>query len=178
MSTRAAHRYAKAVLDLAIQTKKEEAVYKDMQLIRETLLASQELVQSLKSPIIENAQKKMVVEKVFQGKTQDLTTKLFGLLAENKRLDILPIIVEQYTSLFNAHKGIVKATVITAVPLDDAMTQKVMAKAKELVGNKQITLDSRVDESILGGFVLRVGDVQADTSIANQLKKLKRELVN
>ncbi|PID68808.1 MAG: ATP synthase F1 subunit delta [Flavobacteriia bacterium] len=177
MSTRAAHRYAKAILDLAVKNKQEDAVYKDMQLIAETFAADSKLEEVLKSPMLKYQDKHQLVNKIFEGKTTTLVTQLFKLLTDNKRLDILNTITSQFTKLYNDQKGIVKAVVTSAVALHDVMTKKVMDKAQSLVGDKKVLLQSQVDESLIGGFILRVGDVQLDTSIAGQLKKLKRELI-
>ena len=80
----------------------------------------------------------------------------------------------KYNQLYDQSKGIELATVTTAVPLTDALKQKVLAKAKELTG-KDIEVESIVDDTIIGGFILRIGDIQYNESISNQLSKLKRE---
>lgn len=177
MNTRAANRYAKALIELASQTNIEDVVQKDMVTIFSTIQSSKELQNVLNSPIIKISDKKAVVEKIFEGKVNPLTNKLFALLSENKRMDLLHSISSQYNVLYNNQKGIVKAVVTSAVALDEEMKTKVLAKAKELVGNKTISLENKIDSNLLGGFILRVGDVQVDASIATQLKKLKRDLI-
>ncbi len=177
MNTRAANRYAKALIELASQTGLEDAIQKDMGTIFETLQSNKELQNVLNSPIIKISDKKAIVDKIFEGKVNPFTIKLFGLLAENKRMDLLQSISGQYNVLYNDKKGIVKAIVTSAVPLDDNMKTKVLAKAKELVGSKTIILENKIDPSLIGGFVLRVGDVQVDASITTQLKKLKRDMI-
>lgn len=178
MNTRAANRYAKALIELASQTHQEDAVYADMQSIALSIVASKDLQQVLKSPILENTLKKSAVDAVFGENAQPLTLKLFGLLAENKRMELLQAIATQYQTLYNTQKGIVKAVVTTAIALDDALKTKVLQKSQEIVGSgKKITIENKIDPSLIGGFVLRIGDVQVDASIVNQLQKLKRDLV-
>ena len=80
----------------------------------------------------------------------------------------------KYNQLYDQQRGSEVATVTTAVPLTDELEIKVLAKVKELT-NKAVELENIVDESILGGFILRMGDKQYNASIANQLNKLKRE---
>ena len=75
-------------------------------------------------------------------------------------------------------KGLQAATVITAVAITPELETKVLAKVTELTGSTQVDLENIVDESIIGGFVLRVGDTQYNASIASQLGKLKREFSN
>lgn len=178
MNTRAANRYAKALIELASQTKIEDVIQKDMAIIFSTLQSNVELNNVLNNPIIKISDKKAIVEKIFEGKVNSLTNKLFLLLSENKRMNLLYSISSQYGVLYDTQKGIVKAIVTSAIALDDEMKAKVLEKAKELVGNKTISLENKLDSNLLGGFVLRVGDVQVDASIATQLKKLKRSLLS
>ncbi len=175
MNTRAANRYAKALLDLALEQKQEDAVFKDMQDIYTSISESGDLQVMLNNPIITNAAKKGALENIFTT-LSGLSKKLIDLLAENKRLAILQAVATQYNLLYNTSKGIVKATVTTAVAIDEAMRKQVLDKATTLADGKKIDLENKIDKTILGGFILRVGDIQIDTSIANKLKKLKRDL--
>ena len=72
-------------------------------------------------------------------------------------------------------KGVKVAKVITAVALTPALEEKVLAKVKELTGSTSVTLNKEIDPAIIGGFILRVGDLQYNASIANQLGNIKRE---
>ena len=92
----------------------------------------------------------------------------------NAIVDILSTVALKFNDLYDASKGIESATVTTAIPLTDDLKAKVLAKAKELTG-KEVTVENIVDENIIGGFILRIGDLQYNASIANQLGKLKRE---
>ncbi|MBP0902832.1 ATP synthase F1 subunit delta [Mariniflexile gromovii] len=170
---RAAIRYAKAVLSLASDRKTADAVNADMKLIASTIAESKDLNDALQSPVISASVKKAVLLEVFK-KADKTTLSLIDTLVTNNRIAILGDVASKYTQLFDESKGIQVATVTTAIPLTDALKQKVLAKAKELTG-KDIEVKSIVDESILGGFILRVGDIQYNASIANQLSKLKRE---
>ena len=178
MSTRAAKRYAKAILDLALEKKQEDVMSKDMEFISESIEASNELKMLLNSPVFKVSDKKQALEAIFSKNTSELTTKLIGLLADNKRIGLLPLITKSYAELYNEIKKTVSATVTTAFPISDSLREKVMTKAVELAGNKTVSLENKIDENIIGGFILRVGDVQIDASIANKLKTLERELKN
>ncbi|MCL4124318.1 UNVERIFIED_CONTAM: hypothetical protein GTU68_066505 [Idotea baltica] len=170
---RAAIRYAKAVLSLASDQKTADTVNTDMKLIANTIAESQDLSDALKSPVVSSAIKKSILLEVF--KNADKTTlSLINLLMTNNRIDILGDVAVKFNELFDESKGIELATVTTAVALTDALKSKVLAKAKELTG-KDVEVENIVDESIIGGFILRVGDVQYNASIANQLSKLKQE---
>ncbi|WP_282134831.1 ATP synthase F1 subunit delta [Seonamhaeicola maritimus] len=171
--TRAAIRYAKAILSLASDQKSADAVNKDMKLIAATIADSKELSDTLQSPVISSTIKKAVLLEVFK-KSNKATISLIETLINNNRIDLLGTVAVKYNQLFDQSKGIELATVTTAVAITDALKKKVLAKAKELTG-KEIEVENIVDESILGGFILRIGDVQYNASIANQLNKLKRE---
>ena len=84
-------------------------------------------------------------------------------------------VAKSYVQLYNDEQGVKVATVITAVPLSSELEAKVMAKVKQLTGSEKVTLKNEIDPSIIGGFILRVGDIQYNASIANQFGNLKRE---
>lgn len=170
--TRAAIRYAKAILDLAKDQNSAPAVNDDMKLIINAIADNKELKSLLNSPVVKAAQKTAVLKEVFAN-TNAITTGLVDVLADNKRIPLLDAVATEYTSLFDASQGFQKAHVTTAVALTDDMNAKVLAKVKELTG-KEALIENTIDESILGGFILRVGDLQYNASIANNFNKLKR----
>lgn len=171
--TRAAIRYAKAVLSLAIDQKSEETINNDMKLIAKTISENTDLDLALKNAIAKQETKKEILTQVFP-KLNPLSSKLFDVLVDNNRIDAVGDVARKYNELYEAHIGKEKATVTTAVPMTDDLEIKVMAKIKELT-SKSVELVNIVDENIIGGFILRVGDIQYNASIANKLNKLKRE---
>lgn len=171
--TRAAIRYAKAVLSLAKDQSIAPIVNQDMKLIATAVAASKDLNEMLQSPIIPTAIKKSALLAVFKDLNK-LSVNLIDTLITNKRIDILGVVAETYNQLFDKEQGTQVAKVTSAVPLTDELKKMVLAKVKELTGNDAEIINV-VDESILGGFILRVGDIQYDASISNKLNKLKRE---
>lgn len=171
--TRASIRYAKAILGLAKDENMSKAVNEDMDLIANTVAKSSELSQVLKSNVIKPEQKKDVLRKIFPN-INTLSSGLFDVLIANKRIGILGEVAERYNVLYDVLNEKEKATVTTAIPMTSELELKVLAKVKELT-NKGVDLENIVDENILGGFILRIGDKQYNASIANQLSKLKRE---
>ena len=172
--TRAALRYAKAILNLAKENGKETEVNKDMQLIASTIDQNSELQVVLNSPIIKADAKTNVLSELFKNKISNITLGMFNLLEENKRLELLSMIAKQYTIIYEYFKRIDVAKVTTAVPLSKELEKKVLDKVVELTGNKA-TIENVVNPDLLGGFVLRVGDVQYDASISNYLNELRKE---
>lgn len=175
--SRAAIRYAKAVLDLATDGGNVAAVLSDMKSVSATLEGSKDLRLALQSPIIKAEDKRAVLKEVFAGTSKE-TLGVIELLLENKRAHLLHNVAQGFISLYNDQQGVKAATVTTAVAITQELEAKVLAKVKELTGSTDVKLENIVDESIIGGFILRVGDAQYNASIASQLGKLKREFSN
>lgn len=175
-NSRAAVRYAKAILDLAVDNKATEKVEKDMRTILATVAESADLRNLLASPVIKSAVKKEALSGVFKG-SDTVTEGLITILVDNKRVDLLDEVAEKYIVLNEELKGKDLAYVTTAVPLTPALEKAILKKVTELTG-KKVTVVNKIDESIVGGFVLRVGDLQYDASISNKLNNLKREFTN
>ncbi len=171
--TRAAIRYAKAVLDLAKDQNTVETVNNDMVLIANSVAKSKDLSDMLQSPVLRSEVKKSALLEVFKD-SNTITVGLIDTLISNKRINILSEVASMYNRLYDQYRGSEVATVITAIPLTDELKSKVLAKAKELTG-KDVELKNIIDQSIIGGFILRIGDIQYNASITNQLNKLKRE---
>ncbi|EDM45265.1 ATP synthase subunit D [unidentified eubacterium SCB49] len=171
--SRAAIRYAKAVLDQANLANISEVVFGDMKSVGTTIAGSKELRNVLQSPIIKGEDKKQALHKIFEGNS-DVTKSLIDILTANKRIDLLGGVATSYINLYNERKGVKVAHVTTAVPLSEALEKEVLAKVKQMTGSDNISIENKIDESIIGGFILRVGDVQYNASIANQLGNLKR----
>ena len=171
--SRAAIRYAKAVLSLASDKNVAEDVNNDMKLIATTIAENVELSQVLKSAIVKSDVKKAALTQIFPN-IDSISSGLFNVLVSNKRLDILGDVASKYSVLFDELNGKEIAQVTTAIPMTNDLELKVLAKVKELT-SKAVELENIVDESILGGFILRVGDKQYNASVSNKLNKLKRE---
>lgn len=172
--TRAAIRYAKALLDLSIDQKKDDGVNKDMLLIAGTISENKDLQIMLKSPVIKAKSKKDVLMAIFKTSVNNISEGLILQLIENKRLELLGEIAKQYTIIYDYHKGTQVAKVTSAYALTADLKAKVLQKITDLVG-KKVDLENIVDPSLIGGFVLRVGDKQFDASISGKLNKLRRE---
>ena len=173
---RAAIRYAKATLDYAVEKKAAEAVEKDMRTIAATISENKELQGLLESPIVNSEIKKNVLLEVFKD-ADEITKGLVQTMLDNKRIAMLQEVAYKYIIQYEKMKGEEVAYVTTAVPLTPELEKKILAQVTKATGNK-VTIENKVDESILGGFVLRVGDTQYDASIANKLNGLKREFTN
>lgn len=174
--TRAAKRYAKAILDLAKDQNVAEEVNRDMEDIAKTISGSDELQEFLASPVVKTRMKKDALVEIFKN-PNSITTGAFDILLENNRINILKAVAQKYTFLYNEMNQVQVATVTTAVPLNAQLEAKILAKIKEITG-RGATIKSEIDPSIIGGFVMRIGDLQYNASVANSLSNLGREFQN
>ncbi|AVR44869.1 ATP synthase F1 subunit delta [Christiangramia fulva] len=170
--TRAAKRYAKAILSLAKDKNSATKVQEDMLSILRTVEGSKELSDMLGSPVIKNSLKKKSLSAIFPN-LNELTQGSVDLLIENGRLEILDAVARQYIYMYNEDNQLKEAIVTTAIPLDKELEKVIMTKVKELTGT-EAKLKQIVDESIIGGFILRIGDLQYDASVSRSLNNLKR----
>jgi F-type H+-transporting ATPase subunit delta len=174
--SRAAVRYAKAILELANQNGTTDQVNSDMTLMQDAWKQSKDLQMFLTNPVIKQEMKRNALLEVFP-QAQKETNALFELLYQNKRFDLLYVITQKFQELLLVQNGIVKATVTTAIPMTAELEKQVLEKAKQMTSH-QVILEHKVDESIIGGFILRVGDQQLNASVASRLQEIKREIIN
>src|SRR5690625_962742 len=175
MSTsRAAFRYAKALIQGADQQDNAAAMQKDMQAVFNTIEDSKDLRLALNSPIIKSADKEQILLEVFAKQTK-ATHNLIQVLIHNKRANLLGEISKAYIDLHNKRKGLINVEVITATALTPEMEEKVLAKAKEITKANEVIITSTINPELLGGFIIRVGDIEYNESISNQLDTLKKE---
>ena len=174
---RASLRYAKAILNLAQDTKSESKVDADMKLIAKTIEENHDFEVMLRSPILKAKDKMKVLRALFDGKIDNITLGFFNLLEDNKRISMLESIAKQYSIIYDFLKNMQVAKVTTAVAITKDIEDKVLAKIVELTGDKA-NIENEVNPDIIGGFILRLGDVQYDASISNYLNAMKKEFDN
>lgn len=170
-------RYAKALFNLSLQNKAEQAVYNDMSLVSGTLTQSTELQQVLTNPVYKQQQKQEILKAVFHAKVHELTLSLFNLVIKNKRELQLTAICRVYIDIYKSHKNLKTVKLITASTIDKGLKEKILNMVKELY-KTDIELDEQLDKNLIGGFILRIDDKQFDASLSNKLKQVKNKLLN
>ncbi|MDA0356424.1 MAG: ATP synthase F1 subunit delta [Bacteroidetes bacterium] len=173
---RAAYRYAKALLSAAQEQQVAQYVFDDMVLISESVKASTDLEKLLESAVVKGSVKLNALKAGFP-EVNSLTVKLFELLDTNNRMALMSHVAKAFIEAFDSSQGKITAQVTTAVPMTPALETQVLTKIKALT-NKTVNLEQEVDPSIVGGFILRIGDQQYDASITNQLNQLERVLTS
>lgn len=172
--SRAAIRYAKAMLQEANDATTAKVVFDDMESVYGTIKASKELQIVLSSPVINANDKREALLAIFEHLSKN-TKSLIRVLVENQRTSLLADVSKKYIELYNEAQGVKVAQVTTAIALSSELEEKVLAKVKELTGSTKVSIENKIDASIIGGFILRIGDLQYNASIANSLASIKRE---
>lgn len=168
------HRYAKSLLDLALDLNQVEEVHADMKHLLESASENRDLTLMLRSPIIKPDDKIAVLTKVFENKMSNLSMQFLTLLAKKKREELLLEIADKFLSLYKDHKGIKTAYLSTARPLNDDVRKRVITRLSAETG-AEVELNELIDDSLIGGFVLRMDDKQIDASMRGALNKIARE---
>ncbi|KAA5545676.1 ATP synthase F1 subunit delta [Adhaeribacter rhizoryzae] len=171
---RVASRYAKSLLDLALEKGLLEQVYQDMVLFAKTVKDNRDFELFLTNPIINHGKKLAVLKSLFTGKVSDLTLKFFLLVTEKNREAILASVSTEFIKQYNDYKGILIAHVTTAVPLTPELRVQLVQRLAQQTG-KTIQLQENVDSALIGGLVVRIGDLQVDDSIKTNLRNLKNK---
>jgi|TARA_B100000768_G_scaffold176064_1_gene188304 F-type H+-transporting ATPase subunit delta len=172
-TSRAAIRYAKALLLEAVDKNSLEETFNDMKLVKITFANNIELKHMVESRVIKNSIKLSSLNLIFK-QLGALSLSLINVLYENNRMNILDIVALKYIERYKDFKGIQSATVTTAVPLNKELENQILETTSKLT-NKKMTLINKVDKSLVGGFVLRVGDIEYNASFKNKLKNIKQE---
>ena len=173
-SSKAASRYAKALLEIAIDQKKIDSILGDMNFLTQVSEESSEFETLVSSPIISTEKKISIFDMIFEQFEKE-SKDFVKLIANNKREGLLPAIAVSFDTLVKEHRGIVPVTIVTASPMDTSTKEAILAKVKNAVeGNLEVT--EEVDESLIGGFLVKMGDIQIDATVANQFNNLKQRL--
>ena len=172
--TRASIRYAKATLAFAEEANSSQAVNDDIKSLMSLMKENLELSEVLENPML-GADRKEALMNAILPESREETKKLFSLLAENNRMELLLLTCDNFTQLYAAQRGEVKVIVTTATPLTLDLENQVLQEVKKLT-DKKVILENKIDSSIIGGYILKIDDKEFDASISSQLKAIKTTL--
>lgn len=169
-----ASRYAKSLLELAVEKNILEEVMKDVKQFLSIASENRELVLALKSPIINSDKKLSILKAVMGTGTQSLIMIFFDLVTRKNRANVLVETFKEFEKQYNAQKGIQVAEVTTTFALTDELRSKFIQIVKEISGLEQVQLVENINPELIGGFILKVNDKQLDDSISSKLRKLRQ----
>lgn len=168
--------YAKALLGFGQQAGNLDALTAQLDGVVDVIESLPDLQAALESPRISLAQKTGLLDKAFAGRIEGPMLNFLKVVAEKGRLDCLPAIRAAAHRLHDEMAGRVQAELITAIPVDESVHQKLQDRLGSLLG-KQVVLTASVDPHVIGGMVVRVGDTVYDGSVANQLQRVRNRAV-
>lgn len=175
---RAGSRYAKALMDQAHEQDSIKNIHADVMSLRETLSNSPDLVSLLQSPVVKTEKKKDILKKIFEGNISDLSLKFILMLASHKREAAMEHILQSFIAQYNEKNNIASVQLTTATEISDALRKQLLEKIKETYNFSSVTLEEHIDEDLIGGMLIRIGDKQLDESIRRKLKDVHQELLN
>ncbi len=168
-----ASRYAKSLIDLAIETKQLEEVRKDMQLIKSVCQSNGDFVNLLESPIVKTDKKMAIFKTIFEGKISATTQSFLNIIAVKKREGYIDDMANAFDDLYKQQLNITAVKVESAVKLDDASKQQLLSLVKTKVTG-EIELVEKVNPELIGGFIITINDTQIDQSIRTKLNQLRK----
>ncbi|SHE40098.1 ATP synthase F1 subcomplex delta subunit [Fodinibius roseus] len=176
-STKAARRYATALLEVAKERNELDEILDDITLIRNTMEDSKELGTFLKSPIIKFDDKVAVLDELFFDNLQEATRLFIKLLARKDRINLLEDVVNAFVAKYKEHAGIITIDVFVAEELNEEQRES-LHRTLEKKTQKNVDLNLTLDESLKGGMAVRIDDTVIDGTVKHQLAKLEESLLS
>jgi len=169
-------RYAKAFFSLAKEKVLTEELQKDAFLVSSVCKTISDFMVLIESPVISTSAKVKAIKNIFEGKVNPYSVKFLTLITENRREKFIPGIFRNLEELYRKDQGIRTAVLTTAKAMDKALVEQIRKTLESELGGK-VEISQKIDDELIGGFLLRVDDTQYDASIAAQLQKIKVKLL-
>ena len=170
-------RYALSLYEVAADEKKEKAYLDELAAVSEVFRQQPDFLKMLLTPSIALEDKQNVLRKAFEGRIETFLLNFLMLITEKGRGGLIHEMYQAYKEHYYFENGIVEVRAITAKPMSEALTEKLKAKMSAVTG-KQVVLETSVDENILGGIVVKLGNEQFDTSLRTRLNEIAARLTN
>ncbi len=175
---RASIRYAKALLQFAVERKELDTVHADIMALQTAVKGSKELAMMMNSAVVQESKKVEMYKSMFADKISATTLNFMLLIAKNSRSAVIPHILNAFETQYKAYKNIVTVSITTATKMDVSLKNDLVAYLKKDNPEATIEVIEEINEDLIGGFIFRTDTHQIDASVANRLKTLKRELNN
>ena len=169
-------RYAESLFDFAIEEKKVDQYLKDIKLINEVLESDQHIVQFFSHVLIDNEVKYQMIDQAFQGNVDKYVLNFLKLLVQSRRIKYIDDIVKCYIQLSHQYLGIEQGTIYTPYELTNQQIKDI-EKAISQKENKKVTLEVKLDPSLVGGVKVQINHRVYDGTIKNKVEMLKKELL-
>jgi F-type H+-transporting ATPase subunit delta len=174
---RLAARYAKSLLDLAVEQNQLDAVYADMKWLQQVNKSNPDFVALLRSPIISSDKKDKIIDAIIGSKVSKLTMLFTNLLTTKTRESNMPEIVNAFIEQYNKLKNIQTVKLTTATAISEELKQSIVAKVRSSTSTA-VEIETSVKEELIGGFKLEVGGTLIDASILRDLNDVRKQFLN
>ena len=175
--SRVAIRYSKALFELALEQNLIDDVRVDLEMIRDVCTMNPEFQQTLNNPLIEEKVKSKVLKELFEGKVNSLTYKFLQLLSKKRRSSFLLEMIDNYLNRVLEHQGILSCLLISSKPVETDQREIIKDRIEALT-EKRVILTSQIDNSVIGGFIVKIKDTVIDLSIKTQIEKMRTQLMS
>ncbi len=172
-----AGRYAKSLIDLAKERNQVEAIYNDA-LYFNAIAENTDFAVMMRSPVIPVDKKQTIFQAIFGSKVSDITTSFFKIVISKGRESFLKEIMNEVINQYNELKGITKVQFTSAVAVDAAIAAKIKTAIEQSTNLKNIDLATKIDESLIGGFMLEYNNNLFDATILHDLKTIKKQFTS
>ncbi|MDK2564800.1 F0F1 ATP synthase subunit delta [Romboutsia sedimentorum] len=170
-----AGRYAEALFQVGEENNSTTNLYEELNSVIDILKSNQDFYNVLKSPLVTKVDKKDLVEKVFGNQISDNLNNFLKIIIDKDRVAALEAVQKSCKALLNEKNNIIEGSAITAVPMSQEELKQLEAKLSSKY-NKNVTLENKIDESILGGVLVRLGNEEIDGTVKTRLTKMKDQL--
>lgn len=176
---RIASRYASTLVDIAQEQVQLDAVHEDVLTLKGALENSRELQLLMESPIIHGTKKYKAIEAIFKGKISELSLKFLAIVCKKGREPLLAAILEAFREAYKELNGVTEVEVTTASAVDENVMEQIRTKITSLPGTrKNIEISHKIDESLVGGFVVQYDDKVYNASVVHHLETLRRQIAD
>jgi F-type H+-transporting ATPase subunit delta len=175
--SKVASQYANALLQLSSEAGTDKKVFDDLRLISQVLKANPEFTVVMRHPAVKPAEKKQLMISTFSGKVQELTLRILEMLCDRRRLEVMHDLESEYEKLWRKRQNILTGTLFYAEKPDSRVMTDITNRLEKQFG-KTVELTEQEDKSLIGGYLLRVGDQIIDGSLKGRLQSIEKQLLS
>lgn len=168
--------FAEALLTLAEQAGRTDAVQEDLDSLAELAAQDVDFTRLLETALLEPRQKAESLAEIFRGRVDELTLRFMHVLCDHGATALLTTMPQAFREARDVLAGRVKVRAVTAAGLDEGDRQQLTVRLSQIIGH-DVLLDETVDPGLIGGLVLRIGDTVFDGSVRQQLDQLRRQVI-
>lgn len=169
--------YAKSMFDASKEDDCLKLVYEELNLVKETIDSNPRLMEVFKHPLLSNNDKKNAIKDIYEKNLSKLTMNFLYVLIDAKRLDMISSIIDEFNNLYDIDNNILNGTIITKNSLSDDEISKYEEKLTASL-KSHVKLKNVLDDTIIGGAIVKIGDKLIDSTLKGQLNELRKELIN